>query len=137
MAENPPQSYGVDIACPTNDADELFSEATGLDVLMQDIVHLITCDDFLGPGGDGRGFDVRRLLGMADSELASMQPILEDVIRRDDRILDATVELSSTVTASDLADVVVKITCTSQLGPFSFTKPVSQLTEADLESQVS
>ncbi len=126
MATNEARLYGSDIAC-ISDADELWSEVEGLEVVKQDAIHVITTDDFLGPGGAGRGFDCRRLIGKNTAELASLQPILVEVLCRDDRINDAQVVLTSTTTRG-LADVEIACTCHTDLGPFSFTKSVMDLT---------
>lgn len=131
MAQNASLAYGKDIAC-IKDADDLFTDATGLDLLRQDAIHLVTTDDFLGPGGDGRGFDVRNLLGMPVSKLASFQPVLSTVLTDDDRILTADVTLTATTTRG-LADVIVAVACTSDLGPFDFTFSVLDLTTSNFE----
>lgn len=131
MAENPAQDYGIDLACVV-DANELFDEAEGIDVVMQDCLHVITQEDFLGPGGDGRGIDVRTFIGMRQDELTSRQPIVAAVLERDDRVTRADVVLTAIFTKG-LADIRMEIVCFTDLGPFKFTKNVSDLTSADLE----
>lgn len=135
MAKNAALGYGIDIAC-ISDADDLFSEAEGLDVVMQDALHAITQEDFLGEGGDGRGKDIRRLIGAKQSELESEAPIVADVLTRDDRILDAEVQLTATTT-NGLSDVLMEVRCNTPFGPFSFTRSVLDLTTADLEAGTS
>jgi hypothetical protein len=132
MAVNPAQYYGTDIAC-INDADELFTEATGLQVVIQDVIHRITTTSVLGPGGDDWGYDLRNLLGATTKELARMQPTITEVIQRDDRIETADVTLTATTT-NGLADIDVRIECTTALGPFTLTSPLSELTTLDLEN---
>ena len=131
MAINPATEYGLDIACIT-DADELFSEAEGLDVVAQDALHLLLSDDFLGPDGDGLGYDCRRLIGLDSSVLLGLQPTLESVLKQDDRILTASVLLTPTLT-NGVADVRIQVHCETEAGPFDLTKLVSDLTAADLE----
>lgn len=131
MATNPAKDYGKDIRC-LNDADDLFSDIEGLEVVQQDSMHVLLSDDFLGPGGNGRGYDVRKLVGLSTTELASYQPLLSEVLERDDRITAADVTLTAIVT-NGLADVQISATVFTEAGPFSFTHPVSSLTAAGIE----
>jgi hypothetical protein len=133
MAVNPAADYGRDVLA-ISDADELFSDGEGLDVLIQDCLHVVTCTDFLGPGGDGRGFDVRELIGASSDELESIGPILAEVVERDDRIDSATVTLTKT-TSNGLDDVALQIVAESALGPFSITKNVRDLTQSDIQEK--
>lgn len=132
MAQNPAQDYGVDVACVV-DADEFFSEAEGVDVVMQDALHAITQEDFLGPGGDGRGIDVRKFIGANQTFLTSQQPLITEVLERDERITHADVVLTA-ITANGLADVQIEITGFTDAGPFTLTRKISDLTAADLEA---
>jgi hypothetical protein len=132
MAQNPAQDYGVDIACVV-DADEFFSEAEGVDVVMQDALHAITQEDFLGPGGDGRGIDVRKFIGANQTFLTSQQPLITEVLERDERITHADVVLTA-IAANGLADVQIEITGFTDAGPFTLTRKISDLTAADLEA---
>lgn len=133
MARNAPAAYGVDIAC-LRDADALFTPATGLDVVIQSAFHRLTTDSVLGPGGDGWGFDCRRLLGMRGAKLAAMQPMLSEVLTRDERIETADVTLTA-VRTNGLDDVRIEVTCATALGPFTFVRTVIGLTTADFEAQ--
>lgn len=132
MAQNPAQDYGLDVACVV-DADELFSEAEGVDVVAQDALHAITQEDFLGPGGDGRGIDVRKFIGAKQTFLTSQQPIVAEVIERDERISQVDVVLTA-VTTNGISDVQIEITGLTDEGPFSLTRKVSDLTGTDLEA---
>lgn len=132
MATNPASYYGTDLAC-INDADELFSEVSGINLIIQDTIHRITTTSVLGPGGDDWGYDLRNLLGASTAELARMQPTITEVIQRDDRIDTADVTLTATIT-NGLADIDVRIECTTALGPFTLTRPLSELTTLDLEN---
>src|SRR6185295_2331540 len=135
MAQNPASAYGEDIRC-ISDADDLFSVVSGVDLIVQDSIHVVTQKDFLGPGGDGRGYDVRDLIGSRHEDLALQQPIIADVIARDDRVSSADVELTA-ITTRGLADVLIAVTgLTSDGAPFAFTKSVLELTSnlADPES---
>ncbi len=131
MAVNPLVEYGLDIAC-VSDADELFTEAEGLEIVAQDCLHLLLCDDFLGPDGDGLGYDCRRLIGLSTDELIGLQSVLVSVLEQDDRVLKATVLLTPIV-SNGLADVFINATCETAAGPFSLTKSVLDLTSGDLE----
>lgn len=133
MSVNAPNLYGRDIRC-VRDADDLFSEAEGLDVLFQDAIHRITTDNILG--GDegiivGWGYDVRRLVGMPSSRLAAQQPLVAEVLTRDPRIQSADVTLTATTT-NGLADVMLRANCMTALGPFSIVRKVSEITVEDL-----
>lgn len=133
MAVNKPSAYGRDVRC-VNDADALWTDVTGLDVVKQDAIHRLTNDTVLGPGGDGWGFDCRKLVGLNPSELSAYQPVLSTVLQQDDRI-DAADVLLTVVTTNGLADVRIAVTCYTAEGPFEFIKNVSELTAADIEEQ--
>lgn len=132
MAINSASDYGLDVACLA-DADELFTEAEGLAVVVQDCFHLLLSDDFLGPGGDGLGFDCRRLLGLSTADLKGLEAILSNVVERDDRVLRASVTLTS-VQRGPIADVDIKIAAETEAGPFEQTKSVLELTADDLNT---
>lgn len=132
MAQNPATYYGLDVAC-VSDADELFSEAEGVQVIFQDAVHRLTVQSVLGPGGDDWGFDCRKLIGMKQKDLTRMQPTLIEVLTRDDRILTADVTLTETKT-NGLIDAEIAVHCETDEGPFDFTSPISSITTASLEA---
>lgn len=122
-------TYGRDVRCIA-DANELFDEATGLDLIRQDAIHLITVDDFLGPGGDGRGFNVLKLVGSTGENLQSYGPQIAQVLTDDERISTADVLLTETKTAAGLSDVAVDIRCNTAQGPFSIVTTASALKRA-------
>lgn len=132
MAINDPEEYGVDIASVV-DADVLFSEAVGLDVVRQDAIHRLSTDNILGPDGDGWGYNCARLLGMPSTQIAGMPPVLSEVLLRDDRIESAAVSLQEITSTAGFRDVLVRAECVTAAGPFSFVKPASALTSDDLE----
>ena len=134
MARNPAAYYGRDVACVL-DADPIFSSVTGIEVVRQAAYHRLMCDDVLGPGGDGWGYDCRRLLGMKSSRLVAMGPVLSSVLQRDERILTADVRIES-VQTNGLQDVRITVTCTTDAGPFSFVMSVADLTAGTIEGQV-
>ena len=134
MATNTPASYGRDIRC-VNDADELWSEAEGVEIIFQDAIHVLTCDDFLGPKGDGRGFDVGKLIGKRQAELTSYGHILTEVLTRDERILTADVTLTEKKNAAGMIDCELAVSCMTAQGPFGFVKFASELTVSDFGSQ--
>lgn len=134
MAINPAEAYGLDVAC-LSDADELFTEAEGLDIVIQDVFHLLLSDDFLGPGGDGLGFDCRRLLGLSTTELVGLEPVLSQVVETDDRILRGVSVTLRSVTRNSVADVDITVEAETELGPFKQTKSVLELTADDLNSE--
>lgn len=139
MSLNAPELYGRDVRC-MNDADALFTEAQGLEVVRQDVFHRLTQDDILGDDGSGSlrvvgwGFDVRRLLGADARTLAQVQPRLVEVVLRDQRIDFAEVELTPIV-RNGLADVRLVVLGQTALGPFSLIKNISEITAADLVGQ--
>jgi hypothetical protein len=132
MAENPAQDYGVDLACIV-DADELFSEAEGPDVVAQDALHAITQEDFLGPGGDGRGIDVRKFIGAKQEFVTAQQPLVAEVIERDERVNHVDVVLTL-VTTNGLSDLKIELKGETDAGPFALTRNVSELTSEQLEA---
>lgn len=131
MTYNPAQYYGVDIKC-VSDADELFTEVTGVDCLTQDLLHRLTCDAVLGPNGDDWGYDCRRLIGANDDELKRMQSTISEVLSRDERVDSADVTLTSVAT-NGFVDIEVSATIYTALGSFEFTRTLSSMTDADLE----
>lgn len=137
MAANDANAYGVDLYC-FDDADANYSEVNGLPLIKQSAYHRLTNDVILGEAGDPDveeyGYDVTKLPGMPADRLQGMQAVLAEVLQRDDRIETADVELTSTTNAAGLTDVIIKVTCTTALGPFSFVKSVSALTVDDLEA---
>jgi hypothetical protein len=139
MAINAPLAYGRDIAC-LFDADDVWTEATGVDVVRQDALHRLLTDDVLGDDGTGSfrkvgwGFDVRQLLGKSDSDLAAFQPVISEVLQRDARVLTADVTLTATVT-DGLADVVLDVKATTDQGPFSLVRSIQALAAGDLVGQ--
>lgn len=139
MARNEPLAYGRDIAC-VFDADDVWTEVIGVALVRQDALHRLLTDDILGDDGTdsfrkvGWGFDVRRLLGKSDSELASFQPVIAEVLQRDPRVLTADVTLTATTT-DGLSDVLLDVKATTDLGPFSLVRSVQDLTAGDLVGQ--
>jgi hypothetical protein len=131
MATNPDTYYGVDIACIA-DADELFSEVSGIALVAQDMIHRLTVTSILGPDGDDWGYDCRTLLGAQQETLTRMQPTIVEVVTRDDRVLTADVTLTS-VTHNGLSDIQIRIEAETEFGPFTLTSPISELTTYDLE----
>lgn len=132
MATNPAAYYGKDLACVA-DCDELFSEVEGIKVVVQDAIHVLTNDNFLGPGGIDRGYDCRKLLGATQRELTLAQPIITEVLCRDDRIDTADVELTA-VSRAGVIDAELNVTLYTALGAYSFTRLLSELTDTELES---
>ena len=124
--------YGTDIKCLI-DADELFSEVSGVDVVIQDAFHRLTTDSVLGPGGDDWGYDVRRMIGMSESELTASQPIIAEVLTRDERIKSATVVIRTQVENGQV-NAVITADCETNDGPFRMVLPISQVTSATFES---
>jgi hypothetical protein len=65
---------------------------------------------------------------MTEEQLDAEQPVIADVLARDDRIDFADVVLTKTRTNAQLDDVTMKVTGHTSEGPFSFTKSVLELT---------
>lgn len=133
MTLNPTDSYGVDLAC-LYDADAFFSDASGVDIVVQDMLHRITADSVLGPAGADWGRDVKSLLGMPSERLQAQQAIFAEVIRRDDRVETVDVIFTAT-TANGVADVLMQINGTTAAGPFALVLPVSEVTNATITGQ--
>jgi len=135
MAINAASTYGLDIAC-IRDADELWSEVSGIELIRQDTIHVITCEDFIGPKGNKRGFDVRTLIGKKQGELSKYGPTVSEVITRDERIPTADVTFTATTNSRGLLDVLVNIICMTAFGPFSIVKLASELTADDIGGSI-
>lgn len=131
MAANP---YGTDVRC-VFDADTLWTATTGLQAVEQDLIHRLLTDNVLGPGGDGWGYDVRRILGMPTRAIPGLQPVLVEVLTRDERVRTADVTLTATTT-NGLADVILDVTCVLFTGKtFRYIKSIRDLTAGDIEAQ--
>ena len=132
---NDPLIYGRDLRC-IDDADDQFSEVTGLGLIKQSAYHRLTNDRILGEPGDPDceeyGFDCVRLSGMTSAQLLTMPAVLSAVLQRDERIQTADVTLTTITNGDGTLDVVVTADCTTALGPFKVVFPVSQLTAASL-----
>ena len=142
MAVNERTVYGRDLRC-LFDADPFFTAVEGIEVVRQHAFHRITTDDILGDDGTGSlvirgwGFDVRRLLGVPASKLPIYQPVLVEVLLRDERVETADVKLEATTNGNGTADLAIEIDCTTALGPFQLVLPsVQDLTADLLEGQV-
>jgi hypothetical protein len=139
MARNAASAYGRDIRC-VRDADELWTSVVGIDVVRQSAIHRLTTDDVLGDDGTGSlvivgwGFDCRRLLGLPGSRLAAFQPVLVEVLHRDERIQYADVRLERVIT-NGVEDVRISVEAQTAEGPFSFVRNVSDITADDLVGQ--
>jgi hypothetical protein len=126
VATNPEEYYGRDIVC-VQGADALFSEVVGIGVVRQDAIHRVLTDDVLGPGGDGWGRDCRSLLGIKAELAPSYAPIFEEVLTRDERVLTAEVQILIESSLTQLKTLTFEASCTTDLGPFTFTLIVSQV----------
>lgn len=133
MAQNPAAYYGRDVRC-FSDADAMFSDVTGLDVLRQDIYHRLTTDNILGPNGDGWGFDVRRLLGYPTADLPGLQPQLSEVCQRDPRVRAADVAITPSP-GGGLKTIRIDVTIYTAAGPFALILSVNALTVEVLANQ--
>lgn len=112
--------YGTDIrvAADTEDADDLFSEVSGVALVQQDLRHRLLTDSVLpSPTGDASGIDVRRFAGMPAALLAGQQPNVKRVVLADDRISSATVTITDDG-KSPLRTVTITVYCLTALGPF-------------------
>ncbi len=136
MATNAALAYGRDIASIV-DADALFTEAVGLDVVKQDAIHRLSQDNILGPDGEGWGYNTARLLGMPSNQIAAMSPVLSEVLLRDERIDTADVTLDVTDNGNGTRNVRITVECMTAEGPFSFVKTIGDLGLADLEGDNS
>lgn len=139
MSKNAPETYGTDVAA-MDDADGLFSPVTGLGAVRQAAYHRLTNDSVLGTtdpdepneNTDDWGYDVQRLAGMRTDDIASIQPTLSGVLQRDPRIDSADVSIQQTRVGSSLWSVVLTVTCTTALGPFSLVLGINDVTVAIL-----
>lgn len=129
-----PSQFGTDIACIT-DADAQWSTVDGINLVLQDLIHRITTDDILGDNGVGWGYDVRKLLGMYSTDIEAEGPKIAEAIQRDERIDTVDVVLTPVTNKGNLVDVTLTISGTTALGPFKFTRNVSQLTTTDMTSE--
>jgi len=134
MAINPSSSYGRDVRCLL-DCDELMSAVEGLGVVYQAAFHRVSTDSVLGPGGDGWGYDARRLLGMNAADLPSYQPIFAEVLTRDPRIDSAEVSLTPVLVRGTMVDVEFHAECETAEGPFALVFNVADLSSARIEGQ--
>lgn len=124
---NEPSVYGYDVLC-MSDADELLSASSGVALVVQAVFHRITTDDVLGPGGDGWGFDCRRLLGMPQHQIQALLPMLSEVAGRDERVLNSvSVAAEFTANGDSTFSTVLTFTGETTLGPFRLVVDVTSL----------
>ena len=126
--------FGTDIRC-IKDADELFSEVSGVDLIIQDAIHRITCDSVIGPGGDGWGKDIRREVGKPIREVEKLSGLYSDVLMRDQRIDKVNVSITAVKHGDGTADLLVSVDGDSAFGPFKFVRMISELTTDYAEGQ--
>lgn len=134
MTTQAPATFGLDIGCSAlaEDADELFSAAIGLPVVLQDMRHRLLTDTVLGPGGDAWGFDLRKLLGATAGTLASYQPRIRKVVLQDPRVKSASVNILENGTGP-LRSLSVTVAGMSAFGPFRLIFTLDPTTDpADL-----
>lgn len=132
MAQNTPSAYGTDLLC-IDDADELFSDVTGIQVVAQDAYHRLTNDTVLGEGGEDWGYDVTKLLGMTTAQIAAMPPTISAALQKDERIQAADVTITQNKrVGSQLWSIIITAICYTAEGPFTLILGVSDLTVAIL-----
>lgn len=113
--------FGTDIFCDpaTEDADDLFSEVSGVALVKQDLRHRLTTDSVLpSPEGDDDGYDLRKLLGATAGNSASYQARVKRVVLKDQRIASATVDITETDTGKGMRTITVDINGKTAIGPF-------------------
>lgn len=139
MSTNPAEAYGKDVRC-FDDADALWSDVTGLGVVVQDVYHRLTNDSVLGsteeavnPDADNWGFDVTRLAGMSIDDLASMPPVISAAAQKDPRVATCDVSIQSKrVVGGRFYNVILTVICTTALGPFRLVLGINDVTVAIL-----
>jgi hypothetical protein len=133
--------FGRDIAVSalTEDADDIFSEVTGVQLVRQDLRHRLLTDSVLGPDGADNGFDVRKRLGATVGTAAATQSRIKRVALKDQRIKSAAVSIDEATTGG-LRSQTITVICGTALGPFRLvfpldpSKPTSDLVTA-IENQ--
>jgi hypothetical protein len=136
VARNAPAAYGTDLGCILS-TDSLFSSTTGIDVVRQDAYHRLLTDSVLGPAGDDWGYDCRRLLGAKDSMISAIQPLLTEVLLRDERIQGATVNVKASSTGTGLRIVTVTAQCQTAAGPFDLVLSIDNVSVSTIDQQTS
>ncbi len=125
--------YGTDIACMT-DADDLFSECSGLAVVAQDAFHRITTDSILGPRGADWGKNCLRLIGLPLNQIAAEQTSYEEVLTRDERIDRAVVRIQAVADGNTVGSGTIIADCYTVDGQsFRLVVPVSNISAATYE----
>lgn len=115
----------VDLKCVL-DADPFFTTATGLTVLVQDAIHVITTDNFLpSPEGDGRGYDVRKTIGMRDADLPAAAITMTARLQEDSRLQNVRVTLVG-AGAGEKRDIYCTVAFDSDFGAFNDTFSVTE-----------
>jgi hypothetical protein len=113
------EGYGTDLACLT-DLDPRMLEASGIDVLAQDLYHRITTPRGQVPDTPGYGTDVTAYLnrGTEAADLAVAAGAIVSELKRDDRVSHATATLTPDPTGKALAVVIDVEPEASDLGTF-------------------
>lgn len=140
MSANPADAYGKDILC-IDDADDLFSDVTGLAVVAQDCYHRLTNDSVLGSidgeppneETDNWGFDVTRLVGMRSDKIPGVTPQIAAALEKDPRVKTAEVIVKPErfrAPNGQLFDLTLAARCTTPLGTFTLVLGISDVTVA-------
>lgn len=138
MTTQAPETFGRDIYCgpATEDADAVFSEVDGVQLVKQDLRHRLTTPSVLGPSGNGDGFfDVGSLLGSTAGTVASYQAKIKRVCLVDQRIASAAVIVTETA-ANGLVVTTITINCATALGPFRLAFRLDPSATTDSQVQI-
>jgi len=133
MARNDPAAYGRSLRV-WDDADDVFSTVTGIDVVVQLVYHKLTNDTVMGPGGEEWGIDVTKFAGMDPARLSRRGPVIKEVLERDERIGTADVRVNVTQInfRGTLYAGSLDITCYTAQGPFRRIFGFNDKTVADI-----
>jgi hypothetical protein len=139
--------FGIDICLfsDTDDADELWSEVSGVALVRQDLRLRLQTDQLLYNATDlangleialdsaDWGFDLNRLAGATTGTAANYQGRIKRVVLKDQRIQSADVTITE-ATSNGLTTLTITIACMTALGPFRlvFMLDPSQPTGAQL-----
>lgn len=126
--------FGTDIRIDpaTGDADDLFSEVSGVALVRQDLrLRLTTNPATINPQRDATGqriqydtIDVGAFAGMSSALLKTQQPTVKRIALADDRIDSATVDISDDG-KDPLRTVSISVAGLTALGPFRLVFLVS------------
>jgi hypothetical protein len=135
-----PEDFGRDLATVWTDQgpdlDSGFTEATGIDVLVQSILRRLSTPHGSVMGCPNDCLDVRDFLGsgLSNADVQKAQSAIQAELQRDARVLTSSVRATYDQATKSLG---LTVSVTSAAGPFTMTLAVSAVTVSLLNTSAN